>query len=82
MCKLTAPPCDSVEVLREDVVTPAANQVISLAVVPTLALDPLCVVAAVDMEASGEGSLAQIVQQPATNAVGRIIMLVTARPRP
>jgi hypothetical protein len=93
MSKLIAQPYVSAVVLQVAVATLAVNQVTLLATVLLLASRPqarLCVVVVVLVvavlvaatEAFGVGLQARIVQQPATSAVDRIIMLATAKPRP
>jgi hypothetical protein len=91
MSKLIAQPYVSAVVLQVAVATLAVNQVTLLATVLLLASRPQarpCVVVVVvavlvaATEAFGVGLQARIVQQPATSAVDRIIMLATAKPRP
>jgi hypothetical protein len=92
MSKLIAQPYVSAVVLQVAVATLAVNQVTLLATVLLLASRPQarpCVVVVVVVavlvaatEAFGVGLQARIVQQPATSAVDRIIMLATAKPRP
>jgi hypothetical protein len=88
MSKLIAQPYVSAVVLQVAVATLAVNQVTLLATVLLLASRPqahLCVVVAAVLVAATEafevGLQARIVQQPATSAVDRIIMLATAKPR-